>query len=134
MPNLLWTPLGAHLQSSTRSNFVVWTPIWVNQNSISCVSTSSSQWYTPIHHLRYFYLVIWDLFQFNPCKTQIHQNSWNLLVSKPITMLCGSYHVISSNSGWLKMSSSDHQHSDRSVANGAGIDISHCLQAWSYAQ
>jgi hypothetical protein len=66
MPNLLWTALEAHLQSFGRRNFVMWTLIWVNQNFISCISTSSWQWCTPIHHLRYLYLVILFLFQFNP--------------------------------------------------------------------
>ena len=66
MPNLLRTTQEARLQSSRRHNFVMWTPIWVTQNSISFISMSSSQWCTPIHHLRYLYLVILFLFQFNP--------------------------------------------------------------------
>jgi len=69
MPNLIWNALEAHLQSFGRRNFVIWTPIWVNQNSISYVLTSSSQWCSPIHHLSYFCLVILVHFHFNPYKT-----------------------------------------------------------------
>jgi hypothetical protein len=76
MPVLLRTALGAHLQSFGRRNFVVWTPIWVNQNSISCVSMISMQWFTLYHHLRYFYLVILVLSSLTPAKhrfTKTHE-------------------------------------------------------------
>ena len=39
------------LQSSGRHNFVIQTPSWVNQNSISFISTSSSTWFSQNGHL-----------------------------------------------------------------------------------
>jgi hypothetical protein len=39
------------LRSSGRHNFVIRTPNWVNQNLISCISTSSSTWCSQNGHL-----------------------------------------------------------------------------------
>jgi hypothetical protein len=67
-PGPTWKPLGLRFDNSPSrvfshrflhgSNiFLFRAPNIANNISISIVSTSSSQWYTPIHHLGYFYLV-----------------------------------------------------------------------------
>jgi hypothetical protein len=73
--------------------------------SVSIISTRSSQWCTPIHHLRWFYFgeklnILQDKWK--------HQNSWNLLESNPITVVCDSFHANLCNSWWLYLEFNDH--------------------------
>jgi hypothetical protein len=124
MPNLLRTTLEAHLQSSRRRNFVVWTPIWVNQNSISCVSTSSFT--TMFSNSSLEILLYSKILNILQNKWEQH-NSWNSLESNPTTMLCSSFHAISCNSWWLIMSISDYQQRPRKLLSSLIIDISNSL-------
>jgi hypothetical protein len=46
-------------QSSVRHNFCIQTPNWVNQNSLSIISTRTSQWCYQTKHLRLFVKILY---------------------------------------------------------------------------